>query len=499
MHRITAAQSPVPIADLLWETAARHGDRIAVYERERRTSYASLAERAGRLANGIAARAAPGDRVFLLIENSADFFAALWGALAAGAIAIPFVASSGTAEIAHALALTTPGLAVVTERTARTFAAAGSAVAIATVAALADGQPATRPQIRLGGADDPALLIFSSGTTGLPKGIVHTSRTLRWRCQAAWVAGRDWPDDIACCATPLASRLMRIVPTLWLGGSFSLAEGTGVATVLGTLARDRARTLWGVPTLLHMLLLRGRREAHDLAHWQRVLSFSAHLHPTIQRNFAEQFRVPVYPVYGMLEAGVAAEAIPGTPLGSVGRGNHGVTIEIIGPDGAVLGPDVDGDIRYRGPIVMAGYWDDPTATSEALQGGNLHTGDIGRFDRDGNLYIVGRAKEIIKRNGVSVSPALVEDVLLGHPAIAEAVVVGRPDARRGEQVIAVVTLRDGCRADPTDLLRYLRGKLAGAYLPNAIEIRPTLPKAPSGKIIRRALFTVPDPPDTTGR
>jgi long-chain acyl-CoA synthetase len=256
--------------------------------------------------------------------------------------------------------------------------------------------------------------------------------------------------------------------------------------------QHRAQRTTLVPSMIQMLLAQPLEEA-DLSALAAVSSGAAPLAADTRREFER--RVPsatIYEGYGCTESAsiIASNPLGARRLGSVGLPVPGCTVQIRDDAGQVLAPGQDGEICVQSPGVLSGYWHAPDATAAALQDGWLHTGDIGHLDADGYLYVVDRKKDLIIRGGFNVYPRDVEDVLLTHPAVAQAAVVGRPDQRLGEEVVAFVALRPDATATPEELTEHARAHLAATKYPREVRVVPAIPLTSVGKLDRKRLRTV---------
>jgi len=261
------------------------------------------------------------------------------------------------------------------------------------------------------------------------------------------------------------------------------------AAFLALAAEHRIARIAVVPSMLQLLLAQPL-EDYDLSALRYVSSGGSPLATSVLEAWEQ--RVPgslVQEGYGLTEtsAVVSSSGAQERKIGAVGKPIPGLSLRIEGPDGQELAPGVDGEICVASPGVMKGYWQAPDATAHALRGGFLHTGDVGHLDKDGFLHVVDRLKDLIIRGGFNVYPRDVEDVLLAHPAVAAAAVVGRPDERHGEEVVAYVTLLPGAQATPAELISFAKGQLAATKYPREIRLVDAIPLTSVGKTDRKAL------------
>ena len=449
-----------------------------------------LAERAARLAAGFAGLGVrPGDRLLVLMANCPEVLITYTAAWRAGAVVTPLIFLVSEDELRHALidsgavgVITTveflpkvvgavkgdgevggaPGVkfVVIAGGSAETAAHGVRLLDFAEVASAEPGAITSRS------GTDLAALLYTGGTTGRSKGVPLTHANLRWCGRAA--------HESSVRAHVMSS----ILP-------LPLAHAYGLLVLCGGMHRsDQAKTIlmrwfdpagWVklaeqhrvqgsslVPSMIQMLLTQPLEEA-DLSELITISSGAAPLAADVRREF--EARVPtatVYEGYGCTEAATFISANPfgARRIGSVGLPVPGCEVSIQDDAGQLLPANQDGEICVRSPGVMTGYWHTQDSSATVLAGGWLHTGDIGHLDDDGYLYVVDRKKDLILRGGFNVFPRDVEEVLVGHPAVAQAGVVGRPDARLGEEVVAYVSLRDGATATADELIEHARRHLA---------------------------------------
>jgi long-chain acyl-CoA synthetase len=362
-------------------------------------------------------------------------------------------------------------------------------------AVLAGATPVAAPHPTA--ADDTAVILYTSGTTGRPKGAELTHANLLSNANAA--AGLVDLDEttVALVALPLFHAFGMTVmhnAVLSVGGSLVLVPRFQAPTVLQLLHDRRVTFLGGVPTMFMALLeadAAGAGGDTDLPALRWCVSGGAPMPAPVMAGFEARFGVTLLEGYGLSETSPAVSfTVPDRPRtpGSIGYPLPGVEVRLVDDNGAVVtAADSAGEIEVRGPNVMKGYWRNPEATAEAIVAGWFRTGDIGMTDADGALRIVDRKKDLIIRAGYNVYPREVEGVLHLHPAVAQAAVVGVPDRRRGEEVKAVVTLKPGTTATPTEIVAFCRRHLASYKYPRVVEVRDSLPLGPTGKVLKNEL------------
>jgi long-chain acyl-CoA synthetase len=346
------------------------------------------------------------------------------------------------------------------------------------------------PQDRSAG--DLAILLYTSGTTGTPKGVMLTHGNFLAALEAALQQNPQMDPGAMLHALPLThvyGVIIQFLANRW-GLATVLMPQFDPTRVLEAIERYRVRYLPVVPTMLVYLLNHPERERFDTSSLFRITSGGAPLADRLRQEAELAFRCRVDQGYGLSESAAVAT---GYPLvrpyrpGSAGQATPGVDIRILDDRDEPLPAGAVGEICLAGPNISPGYWKDPEATGRALAGGWLHTGDIGYLDEDGYLYITDRKKDLIIKGGENVSPREIEEALYLHPAVAEAAVVGIPDPVFGEDICAVVQLKAGAESSETDIRDHLAKYVTKFKLPAQVVFMPALPKNNSGKIVKRAI------------
>jgi long-chain acyl-CoA synthetase len=343
------------------------------------------------------------------------------------------------------------------------------------------------------GPDDTAVLVYTSGTTGKPKGAELTHFQLYMNCTVAGGLFGARSDDVILAVLPFfhVFGLSSVVNVfVRYGGCLSISPRFQPGAVLDAIEADGCTVIGGVPTMLHALAQQDV-SGRDLSALRVAVSGGASLPEDVMRTFEEKFGIEVLEGYGMTEtASSCTFNRPGDrKVLSIGKPLWGVRMRVADPAGRPLPPGREhvGEILIRGHNVMKGYLGRPEATAETLRDGWLHSGDLGFVDEDGFYFIVDRAKDLVIRGGYNVYPREIEEVLYAHPSVAEAAVIGKPDERLGEEVVAVVALRPGTSATAEEIIVYTRERLAAYKYPREIRFMAELPKGPSGKILKTAL------------
>ena len=485
------------IPGLAATSAATVPSRIAVTVDSDQVTHAELDDAAAWVAGWLAARVRPGDRVLLAAAASVGFVRCYLGALRAGVVVVLANPGYTAAELGHLVADSGAVLAFADPGPARLLAALGPGRdPLQTVDIRMLPGEASRAADVAARPDDTALLAYTSGTTGRPKGVPLTHRQLAVSIRSAMAAWRWSADDVLAHALPLYHQhgLGGLHAALIAGGTVHIRSRFSPADLAGTIRDTRASALFAVPTIYQALTDSDAVTAEDFASLRLAVCGSAPLSPALaDRLTALLGRVPLIR-YGTTETGLNVSNPLDDPRGdTVGVPLPGVLARIEadpvtdGPGEA--DPGADGEIQLRGPQVFTGYWHDPAATQAAFTpDGWFRTGDIGAVDpATGHLRIRGRTKEMIITGGLNVYPREVEIVLEAHPSVAEAAVAGVPNERWGEQVTAWVVLRDGHGFDEAALIAHARTRLAGYKCPKRVFQLAALPRNQLGKIVRAAL------------
>jgi long-chain acyl-CoA synthetase len=344
-------------------------------------------------------------------------------------------------------------------------------------------------------ADDTAVILYTSGTTGKPKGAELTHANLLFNCSVVVprLVPLD-PDDVALATLPLFHSFGQTCvqnASISAGASFSLLPRFLPEDALAIMSRDRVTLFQGVPTMYFAILHHPDAERYDLSSLRYCMTGGAAMPVEVLKAFEGRYKVPVLEGYGLSETSpVASFNLTDRPrtAGTIGWPVWGVEMCILDEQDGQLGDGEAGEIGIRGHNVMKGYWRRPEATAEAMRNGWFHTGDIGIREPSGCYRIVDRKKDMIIRGGFNVYPREIEEVLYAHPDVVEAAVVGVPHERHGEEVKAILVLRTGAAPLTADaVIDYCKEQLAAYKYPRIVEFRDTLPKGPTGKILKREL------------
>jgi long-chain acyl-CoA synthetase len=513
----------INLAMCLERGAQLHPRKPAVHFADRLLTYADLDAAASQVANGLRAMGiGRGDNVALACPNVPWFPVVYYGILKAGATVVPVSVLSKAPEIAYHLEDSRAKVFFCFEGTAdlplgkeghagfrqwggcREFfmitadpAKPAAIDGVATLGAFMHGQPATGTCADTD-ANDTAVILYTSGTTGRPKGAELTHANLAMHAFACTSITRMDGSDCQLVALPLFhsfGQSVQMNAVLWCGASMVLMARFDPDAALAAMQRHGVTIFAGVPTMYMAILhLAGAEERHDLkaiaAKLRLGVSGGAAMPVAVMRAFEERFGIAILEGYGLSETSPVATYsfldFPRIP-GSVGRAIWGTQVRVVDESGAPLPTGQPGEIVIRGHNVMKGYYRRPEATAAAIRDGWFHTGDIGRLDEEQNLYIVDRLKDMVIRGGFNVYPREVEEVMMTHEAIAQVAVIGVPHETHGEEVKAVVVLRAGRQATPEAIVEWCKERMAAYKYPRIVAIVESLPMTATGKILKRAL------------
>ncbi|SEQ83755.1 long-chain acyl-CoA synthetase [Streptomyces sp. yr375] len=530
-----AQRAPIdPAASLVHafrRSVAEAPDRTCLAYFDGRLSYREVDELSDSVAGHLAARGlAPGDRVAVLLQNSPHFVLALLGAWKAGATVVPVNPMYKSGEVAHVLRDGEVAALICSDRAWESYlreTAADSPVRIVLTgceldfqtradarvlaferlpqAADADDLTAVAraghkaPEDREPASDGIALISYTSGTSGAPKGATNTHGNIMFNAERQRT-GLHLPEaPVYYALAPLfhiTGMVCQLAACLSSAGTLVLTYRFEAGVVLDAFAEHRPHYTVGPSTAFMALGAHPAATREHFASFVVISSGGAPVPPALVEKFRAGFGPYLRNGYGLTECTAPCASVPPHLEAPVDPASGTLAVGLPGPDTVVRildeqGAEVpfgeQGEIVVRGPQVVPGYWRRPDATAETFPGGELRTGDIGFMDEQGWLYVVDRKKDMINASGFKVWPREVEDVLYTHPAVREAAVVGVPDGYRGETVKAYISLRPGADADADTLAAYCKDRLAAYKYPRQVEILADLPKTATGKILRREL------------
>lgn len=501
------------VAGVLADAAAQRPDHSALIHESEHVTYGWLWDQARRYASVLRAHGVrPGDRVAMLLVDTPQFPVVYFGVLAAGAVAVPLNAMSTASEIDH----------VLTDADAHFLVCAASLLARAREAAeplgtvlltvgpdpagAVDLEAAAQNTVPIDDSavrepDDVAVVFYTSGTTGEPKGVMLTHRNILYNVERMVTTPYAFrSDDVLLGCLPLSHGFGQICGMLTgfrAGISIVMMPKFSGREALALMTKHRCTVFMGVPTM-YVKLLDAVAQGEPVPSLDRVYSGGSALPVKTLEDVRSAFGCPVYEGYGMTETSCSvAYHYPGLTFrsGTVGVPITGVTVGIARPNADridLLPVGEVGEIVVRGPSVMAGYLGRPDITAEVLIDGWFLTGDLGRLDGDGYLSVVGRKKDLILRGGYNVYPREIEEILLGHPAVAQVAVIGVPHPVLGEDVWAIVVParpEDATSGSDQEIIEWGKQRLAAYKYPRRVEFIDALPMGTSGKVLKRALVS----------
>ncbi|GAB4576040.1 MAG: long-chain fatty acid--CoA ligase [Anaerolineae bacterium] len=499
-------------ADLLSKRAYLTPDREALFEQHtgQRYTYAQLNERASRIANYLrdTLGVEKGDRVSILAHNSVAYLDLFYGLAKIGAIFTPLNWRLVARELSYIVNDSAPKVLICGPEFTDVLAAMRPEIDVAHIMgiegadvgggtsyedALAQASPdePERPPLE---EDDTYAILYTSGTTGRPKGAMIPHRQVLWNCLNTIGSWGLTEDDVSPIFTPLfhAGGLFAFMtPILYIGGRIVLARQFDVEESLRTIEQERCTVILGVPTLFQMWRNSPAYAAADFSHVHFFISGGAPCPPELINAWREEKGVVFRQGYGLTEVGANCFSMTNEEsmrkVGSVGKPIFHSKMRLVDEQGHDVPVGEPGELVIWGPHVCTGYWRLPDATREVLKDGWFHTGDIARMDEDGFYYIIGRAKDMIISGGENVYAAEVEAVFRQHVAVEDAALIGVPDEKWGEIGLMVVVLKPGMAVSEGALKQFCEGRLARYKIPKRIEFAESLPYSPYGKVIKAEL------------
>jgi acyl-CoA synthetase (AMP-forming)/AMP-acid ligase II len=468
------------ILDVLARHVATRGTHPFLRHEGRSVSYAEFDRLSNRAAHALREHGVVrGDRVTLACGNSIDYVVAAFGALKAGGLLNPVNPGLGAAELGYILGHAEPRVVVTDAASADKLRSLGARTALAS--GLSAAGPETAPAVELG-PDDASTLLYTSGTTGRPKGVVFTHGRSGTSGPHFIEALGLQPDDVILAVTPLfhGNAWGAVVTALHAGATVAFPKAFHASAFWPLVHETGATVIYTLGTVLAMLLTREPSEAERTHRLRVILGLgSAPIRPRIRERFGVQ---DVLECFGSTDAGVVtieARGVAPRP-GSCGPPVPGVQVKVLDDAGAALPPRAVGEIAVHSPARMAAYFKDPDATARALRDGWFLSGDLGWVDEDGWLYFVDRKRDVIRRGGENVSSVLVEKTLREHPAVAEAAVIGISDPVLGQEIKAFVVPSAAVTED--ELREFAAARLAKFQVPRLWEFRDSLPKTPTQRV-----------------
>jgi len=486
------------LADNLTQTAKRHGDRPAIKLDDLVLTYSELQDGARRVASLLKSKGVgSGDRVGLVMPNVPWFPVLFYGALAIGAVVVPMNPLLKGREVKYYLEDSGTSIVFAWKDMAEEASKGASEVGIECVEVGLDfdevlGQHDPDEQVAEREDNDTVVLLYTSGTTGQPKGaeLTHHSMSTNAATSAETLVELTEQDVVMGCL-PLFhvfGLTCGLNASILKGSCLTLIPRFDAEKALEIVGRDHVTVFEGVPTMYSGLLHAVNADKADMSSLRTCISGGSAMPVEVMKNFEKKFDCIVLEGYGLSETSpVASFNQPGQERkpGSIGTEVRGVEMKVVGDDDEDVAQGEVGEIVIRGENVMKGYWGREQDTAEAIKDGWFHTGDLAKVDEDGYFFIVDRKKDLIIRGGYNVYPREVEEALYEHSSVAEVAVIGIPHDSLGEEVGAAVALKPGEKVSEKDLQAFAKERLAAYKYPRAVWIVDELPKGPTGKILRR--------------
>jgi long-chain acyl-CoA synthetase len=488
------------LAHILIDSAARDPDHVAMKLDDAELTYGRLEQGSARVAGLLRDHGvAPGDRVGIMLPNVPYFAVCYYGVLRAGAVVVPMNVLLKRREVAFYLADSGAKVMFAWEGfapDAQAGADEAGAECLLVVPGefeqmLQDTEPA--PGLTETADDDTAVILYTSGTTGTPKGAELTHANLTRNCAVIGSLLDMGASAVTLGALPLFhsfGQTCAMNATIATGGTLTLIPRFDPGKALAVIQRDNVNVFQGVPTMYGAILHHPERDQYDLSMLQLCASGGSAMPVELMRGFEAAFGCKVLEGYGLSETSpVASFNHPDRErkAGSIGTPIVGVEMKVVDDDGHEVPQGEVGEIVIRGHNVMKGYWGRPEATAEAIRDGWFHSGDLALVDEEGYFFIVDRKKDMIIRSGYNVYPREIEEILYEHPAVREAAVLGVPHDEYGEEVGAAIALKEGASASPEELRDFVKSQVAAYKYPRHVWFVDELPKGPTGKILKREI------------
>jgi len=483
--------------------ALNFADKIALVHNRMRYTYDHLRSAVDRIAFYLREQGIRrGDRIAIHMPNCPEWVAAYYGIIRLGAVTVCVSAAYKQKEIEHLLNDSRASLLITSDELLSQVPERETVPTIKDVVVwendpvlasifetrATEKEPFVPVDCHPG---DECVILFTGGTTGTPKGAMLTHRNILYTAQNVCYHERAVPDDVALCFMPLnhvfgGNHIMN--STVYGCSTLVLHKSFDMDRVLSSIRTDKITRFYSVPTVFIRLL-----NTEDSPKYLRSLNYcfsaATSMASEIVRQWQEKFKLTIHEAYGMTETSslVTFNHLYRHRVGSVGTPAGVVEVKIVDDENNEVSPGETGEIVIRGPNIMKGYFNRPNETKKVLRNGWLHSGDVGRLDEDGYLFIVDRIKDLIISGGLNVFPTEVEEVLYTHEAIEECAVVGMPHSEYGEAVTAFVKIKQGRACSEADLIGFCKARIASYKAPKKILFVDELPKSPAGKILKREI------------
>ena len=497
------------IGDMLTRSAREFPDKVAIICDGRQVTYLELNSRVNQLAHGFSRSGVNrGSRVAILMYNSIELVEIYFALAKVGIVVIPVNFRLTDSELFYIIEDSDAATLISGEEFESTVNQLRSQLSkvdtFITVEkepqktgrfySLYHNQPDHEPDIKVR-PEDESFIIYTSGTTGKPKGVILTHQSHFWNTINYTIAYQMEESDVELALTPMfhSSTIGRIFTYVFTGATFITSKRFAPVQAMEVITQHKVTSITQTPTMYASLLDLKYKDCYDTSSVKRIVSGAAPVSPGMKDKLNQIFpHAGIFDLYGLTEASPGVTIMrpndPPEKTASVGKPMMSVKIKIIDEDGRELPSGKTGEIICRGPNVMKGYYNNPIATKEVLKEGWLYTGDIGRVDQDGYLYLIGRKKELIISGGENIYPAEVEAALCQHPLILEAAIIGVPDEYWGESVKAIVVPKPGKALTEQEVIEYCKSWLAGYKKPKSVDFVDALPKNAVGKVMKEELL-----------
>ena len=472
--------------------------KIAAKDRFRTVTYGDLNRRVNELANGLLALGVrKGDGVALSVGNRIEHLEIIFATAKIGALAIPLDVKWKALEIASTIAALEPHFIILQEDCLVEFEKAKALKDLSAVKAvslssdlsysgLLNGRSTEEPDVRVD-EDDPFAVLLTSGTTGFPKGCLANQRTFVFHCINNAIEKGLGAHDTAILSSPIYFNAGRsfTLGIIYFGGTMILHERFDAEEVLETIEKEKVTYVGAVPTMCERMLHVLESAQYDTRTLRCLAITGGKVHPAILQALKQKITPNIYRTYASTDSGQMAISKPAdmdTKPNAVGRPVWCVDLRVVDDDNNAVKVGDVGEIICQSPLAAHGYYKNPEATNASFRDGWFYTGDLGYFDEEGFLLVVGRKKDMVKSGGISIYPLEIESVIYSHPAILEAAVIGVPDPQWGEAVKAVVVTKPQASLKTEELLSFCKERLSAYKVPKSVEFRPALPHTEVGKV-----------------
>ena len=502
------------LGEIVTRNARRYPEKMAVVFGDRRYTFKKFNQRVNSLVNGLWDMGVrKGDRVAVFADNCPQYLEAYWAMATGGAVVVPLNCRLATEEFGYLVNNSEANTMIVGEtyldmaasmrpelNTVKHFIAIGNKLeGMESYERLVSKYPSTEPETKLS-EDDIVGILYTSGTTGLPKGVMLTHRNIVAIIENIVISFGAASDDILLNLFPhfTPATSITLMAYSYMGGTYVGIDKFDPETALEIIQKERVTTLWLAPAMIASLLEYGDIDKYDLSRLHTVIYIGSPIAAEVSKKAIKVFGNTLMQLYGLTEGltltclskedhileGTEAKA---KRLTSCGREVINVEVRVVDEEGNDVAPGEVGEIIARGDIVMKGYWKLPQATAEVIKDGYLYTGDMATVDEENYIYTIDRKKDVITSGGQRINSREIEEVLYRHPSVSEAAVIGIPDKELGEAIKAVVVLGAEMKATEKEIIEFCQLNLPDYAVPKSIAFVDSLPRSPMGKVLKRVL------------